>query len=315
MVACAFALGWIAAPAQAAKLLLKSGGSIEGTVEKINTEAGIAYRVTTPTGSTMLLQKSQVARIVTPSTDDEAYAARATAAADRVEAQFALAKWCREHKLSDEAQRHASRVVELDPTHAEARKMLNFRQVDGEWKTRDQAMADRGMVWFEGKYRTRQEMAINERDKILKERQTYWSVETKKWRRWLTDRRPERVQEAMANFKKVSDPLAGPSVAELLKKERNSKLRRYLAKVAAQISHQATVDALVTLSLSDPDPELRFQCLESLIQSRRPGLVTPYVKGLHNNDNRVVNRARRRAWPTWQQKRDGPPHRGAHHHA
>ena len=45
---------------------------------------------------------------------------------------------------------HAERVVELDPTNAEARQMLNFRNVDGEWMTREQMMSSRGLVFHSG---------------------------------------------------------------------------------------------------------------------------------------------------------------------
>jgi hypothetical protein len=225
------------------------------------------------------------------SAEQQSYLERAHAAPDTVEAQLAIAYWCREHQLADEATRHAKRVIELDPTNADARQMLNFRNVDGEWMTREQVMESRGLEWFEGKYRTRQEIAIRERAEKLKQAEAHWTNEIKQWRRWLGDRQAERVRQALANFDQVRDPLAGPPIVDLLKEESVPAVRRLLAKAASRIDHQATVNALVLLSLHDPDEDLRLSCLEWLRDAQRPGLTEAYVEALRSNDNRVVNRA------------------------
>lgn len=286
--ALAIALCLLAAPAVADDVLLGTGGRISGKLEQL--EDG-SYRLTTPAGTVVALERSQVSSVSYSSAESENYAARARTAPDTIEAQMALANWCREHNLNSEATKHAERVVELDPTNAEARQMLNFRNVDGEWMTREQMMTSRGLVFHSGKYRTRQEVALLEAEGKHKELTTHWTTEVKKWRRWLGDRRPERVQEAMAAFEQVSDPLAGPPIVELLDSEKDPGIRRMLARAAARINHQSTVNALVLLSLNDPDEELRLSALESLISAGRPGLTEAYVKGLRSNENVVVNRA------------------------
>jgi HEAT repeat protein len=43
--------------------------------------------------------------------------------------------------------------------------------------------------------------------------------------------------------------------------------------------------------LYDPDDEVRHLCLELLIKSGRPGIITPYVRALKDKDNEIVNRA------------------------
>ena len=62
-------------------------------------------------------------------------------------------------------------------------------------------------------------------------------------------------------------------------------------EVASHLNHRAAVDALVNLSLTDPDEDIRQQALEYLIKSGRPGLATPYVCALSNKDNEIINRA------------------------
>lgn len=276
------------APALADVVELKTGGRIAGTVEKLE-EGG--YRITTPAGTVIQLDRNQVSKVDEYSAEERSYAGRSRTAPDTVEGQLALAKWCREHNLGNQAQTHAQRVIELDPTNAEARQMLNFRNVDGAWMTREQVMASRGLVWFDGKYRTRQEIALREREEKIKQLDVHWTKQIKKWRRWLGDRRPERTQEALREFEQLTDPMAAPALVELLEDEQDPAVRRLLAKTAARIDHQATVNVLVTLSLSDPDEELRLSCLESLIDSGRPGLTEAYIAALRSNDNAMVNRA------------------------
>jgi hypothetical protein len=52
-----------------------------------------------------------------------------------------------------------------------------------------------------------------------------------------------------------------------------------------------TVDALVNVSLADPNEDFRQLALDLLIKSGRPALATPYVRALTNKDNEIVNRA------------------------
>lgn len=273
------------------ELLLATGGKITGQVEELTTDAGRQYRVTTALGTVVALAADQVEKHVRHSAEHHAYQARATAAPDTVEGQLAMANWCREHKLSDEAARHAKRVVELDPSNADARRMLNFKNIDGEWQTREQIMQARGLIWSEGKYRSRQEIALREQAAKMKQLEVHWNGEIKKWKRWLGDRRADRVAEAVANFNGVTHPLAGPPIVEMLEDEQNPATRRLLAKAAARINHQSTVNALADLVVKDPDPELRYLCLESLRDSGRPGLVPLFVKGLRAKQNVIVNRS------------------------
>ena len=276
---------------QGGELRLKSGGRLTGQVEQIELNAKVAYRVTTRAGMVVEFDGDQVAQATLDSPATIAYDARAMAAPDTPEGQLALARWCQQQHLLKEFQRHAQRVVELDPHHAEARGMLNFRQVDGQWQTRDQVMESRGMVYYEGKYRTRQDIALREYQKKQHELETQWAADVKRWRRWLNDRKPERVEQAVTEFNRLTEPMAAAPLVELLEKEKDPQVRLLLARAAARINHQLTVNALVDLSIKDPDIELRIEALEALVKSRRPGLTPLYAKALKHDSNEVVNRA------------------------
>ncbi len=281
----------LAATAHAGEVRLKSGGRLTGKVEQIEADSRIAYRVTTRAGTVVEIAQDQVAQVTTDSAESLAYQARALAAPDTPEGQLALARWCQQNHLAKEYQRHAQRVIELDPHNAEARGMLNFRQVDGQWQTRDQVMESRGMVWYEGKYRTRQDIELREYEKKQRELEAHWAAEVRRWRKWLTDRKPERVEQAVAEFNRLTEPKAAKPLVDLLDKEKDPQIRLLLLRAAARIDHQLTVNALVDISIKDPEIELRIEALDALVKSKRPGLTPLYAKALKHESNEVVNRA------------------------
>jgi HEAT repeats len=157
--------------------------------------------------------------------------------------------------------------------------------------TSDQLMASRGLVEYDGKWRTRQHVELLEREKKLREATTDWSKRLELWRRWLTSRREDRAQQAHDEILAINDPLAAEPLVAMLDREDDYELKRLWIQVAARLDHPAAIEALVQLSLYDADESIRVECLELLIKSRRPGLVTPYIQALRSKDNEIINRA------------------------
>ena len=110
-------------------------------------------------------------------------------------------------------------------------------------------------------------------------------------RRWLTSRRQDRAQQAHNEILAINDPLAAEPLVAMLNREDVYEVKRLWIQVAAQLEHPAAIDALVQLSLCDPDESIRTECLEYLIKSGRQGIVTPYIRALRSKDNEIINRA------------------------
>ena len=55
-----------------------------------------------------------------------------------MEGQWKLAEWCHEHGLPDQRKTHLQRVIELDPDHVEARRLLGYSKIDGKWMTQEE---------------------------------------------------------------------------------------------------------------------------------------------------------------------------------
>lgn len=272
-------------------LELTNGGRVEGRLVEQESGKRENYIIELAGGGRMTIPRSQVARVDTTSEAEAAYEKLARTAADTVEAHWELAEWCRERKLRELAQQHLARILELDPHHEQARAILGFRKNDGQWMTRDEVMASRGMVLYEGRYVTPQHVELMEQAKQTKLSQADWANNLDRMRRWLTGRRQDKAAEAHAEIQAIRDPLAAEAVVALLRREQEAELKRLWIEVASRLDHQLAVDALVNLSLVDPDEEVRIRCLEYLTKSGRKGLVAPYIRALKNRDNEIVNRA------------------------
>jgi hypothetical protein len=282
---------WMSAATLGDVLEFANGGRVEGRLVDSPDGPRTSVVIELAAGGTLVIPRSQVVRVDSTSDAEAEYAELARATADTVDAHWKLAEWCREQKLRALAQKHLTRILELEPNHEPARALLGFRRNDGQWMTRDEVMESRGMVLYDGKYVTRQHVELLKRQKEAKVAQADWGNHLERLRRWLTGRRQDRTADALAQIQSIQDPAAAEAVVRLLRREESPELKRLWLEVAARLDHVAAVDALVETSLTDPDPELRHQSLEYLIKSGRRGVMTPYLRYLKNRDNEIINRA------------------------
>ncbi|MEX2317143.1 MAG: HEAT repeat domain-containing protein [Pirellulales bacterium] len=269
---------------------LVNGGRIEGQLIEGGGNDKNSYVIETPTGQ-MTIARSQVARVDVSTDAEKEYNSLAKTSPDTVEAHWKLYEWCRAKKLREPAEKHLSRILELDPDHAEARTILGFRNKDGQWVTRDDIMTARGMVKYEGQYYTRQHVELLERQKATKDSQVDWRKDLERLRNWLTGRYEDRARKAHQEIQAIRDPLAAEPLIVLLRKENEPALKQLWLEVLSRLNAPSAINALVDHSLSDPNEEIRHQCLEYLIASNRPGIIGPYLQALKSTDNVIVNRA------------------------
>ena len=270
---------------------LKNGGKIHGEIANASDKRAANYVISTDGGGRMTIPRSEVVRVVSQSPLQEEYHRRTLAAADTVDAHWQLAQWCRQQKLIDEYRGELAKILELDPNHEQARLALGHQKQSGGWRSRDEVMAARGLVWYDGKYYTQHHIELLEQAKAAKQVDADWNKRLDRWRRLLTGRRQVRSDEAKREIRALKDPAAAPAVVALLAEEKDPDVKRLLIDVAAAMDTPLVLDQLVQISLTDPNDELRYAALEHLIATGRPGVAGPYVRALRNNDNVIVNRA------------------------
>jgi hypothetical protein len=270
---------------------LTTGGQLEGKVVSSSADDKTNFVIELSTGGQLVIPRSQVAKIDTVSAAESEYQTLARTSPDNTEGHWKLADWCRQHKLQKEYQQQLERILELDPNHADARAALGFREKDGQWLSKDDVMASRGLVMYEGRYVTPQHIQIMEQQKQAKETHADWTNKIEQLRRFLTGRRQDKAQQAKAELLSINDPDAAEAVVAILRRENDPDLKRFWIEVASHLNHHAAIEALVDLSLTDQDEEIRRLCIDYLVKSGRSGIATPYIRALGDKENEIINRA------------------------
>ncbi|HEX5103971.1 MAG TPA: polymorphic toxin-type HINT domain-containing protein [Pirellulaceae bacterium] len=152
-----------------------------------------------------------------------AYERQRSKAFDTVAGQLALAEWCREHELADQARAHLTRVIDLNPDHALARAHLGFVRQNGGWVSSAEINRD-----------ATQESA---RQAALR----VWQPRIAAIRKDLEHRSQERREFAQNRLAEIVDPAAVPAIEA----------------VFADASEDVAVHALDALAkISDPEASL-----------------------------------------------------------
>ena len=265
---------------------LQSGGRVVGRA----VEADGAVVVQTDLGR-VVVDASEVSRVERQSAASAEYRRRTPTVPNTAPAQMTHALWCRDQGLAEEAERHLRRVVEIEPDHSEARRLLGYQRVGAAWMTRDEILAARGLVRWRGEHRTPQEV------QLLEEQAQREAARAEQRRRFRALRSaaeasdPQRRDEAFAELKRLAEPDAVPDLAAWYDDATDPVTRRRLVEALARAGVDAAYSKLGEVALRDPDPEARALALEALRPVNGPGLVAGFVRALRSNDNVVVNRA------------------------
>src|SRR4051794_21854463 len=132
--------------AHAEVFVLKSGGRIEGQILNPNRERGQPWQLKTDEGVKLALAEGAVSRVIAKTDLDKQYEAQLPKLENTVEAQWAMAEWCREAGLLEQRKRHLQAVLALDPNHAEARRTRGYQKHGSRWLTQDEFMQSVGYV-------------------------------------------------------------------------------------------------------------------------------------------------------------------------
>lgn len=266
---------------------LKSGGEISG---KVVSRGERGEYVVNADGVRLTLTRRQIDRVLQDDDVDLQYQRLSRELFDTVESHHEMARWCKKNRRSKLARLHLERVLELDPTDEVARQALGYQLHRGQWLTRDELMAARGMRRYDGDYRTPQDIALRESTKQREKTQNDWFLKIRTWVGWLDSR---RAGEAAQLISQIEDPQAAVGIVKLLDGEENPRIRDLLTETLAGLRSPLAVTTLVDFSLNDPDPEVRLQCLDYLMRFHQPINLEPYVQALNDRtySNEIINRS------------------------
>lgn len=274
--------------AHADEVTLSNGGVLQGEIPSDPEKPLDEVHVQTPSGIRVRLPKAQVKDTQATNPIRAEYRRRATRTADTVEAQLALAEWCKAEKLLRERDLHLRRVLELEPDHAATRLALGYQRVAGGWFTREELQTKLGYVRYDGRWRTAQEVEILKSQEKDEKAEKDWMAKLTRWRNWLGGK---RADEALAGFAQISDPYAVSGLVKLLDREVNPAYRLVYLRALSQIDSPAAVQALTRFALMDREAEVRETSIDELVRRKSPDIVSSFSKSLRSKNNVVVNRA------------------------
>ncbi len=275
---------------RAEEFVLVNGGRVSGELVNRRENPREQYVIQTSGGGRITLAASQVEQVMPVRADEEEYGKIRPGYPDTVEGQWALAEWCREHKLPVERETHLKRIIELDPNHIEARHALGYSQIEGKWATQDELMIERGYKRYKGRWMLPQQIEISENKDKLENARQEWFQKVKRWRSWLGS---DRESQARENFQNIVDPAAIKVLAQGLHDDPAEFARLLYIKALGKINTPESAKVLAVASLEDPVEELRLTCLDFLQVQKRPEVIAYYTSqfGLRAKDNSTVNLA------------------------
>jgi Tfp pilus assembly protein PilF len=181
---------------------------------------------------------------------------------DTVEGQLELAGWCSRRGLEDQKRAHLTKVLELNPNHAGARRELGFRWVEGVWLSAEERQASA------------------ERADQAAESLTDWSPKLIKLREAL-DRRSLRHREiALERLKEIKDPAAIPALESVLGAH-SEDAALALVDVLGQIEGVDAATALARQAVFSPSEQVRTEAAAKLHARPYEEFVPVLLGSLH----------------------------------
>ncbi len=289
-------LGGFSPAARGDIFVLASGGEIRGELLNPDENPRRHYIIRPYAGGKVALAAAFVMDVIPQQPVEIAYDHVKLEFPDTVDGQWQLAEWCRTNNLDAQREEHLQRIIELDPDHAEARRLLGYDRVGNRWMTRDEVMTAKGYVKYGGRWRLRQVVELEEKENAERAIQKEYYEKVRRWKAWLeSDEKSARAEEYLLA---IDNSHAVDALMKGLEDVKTFKHKEVFAKALANIGTPEAIQKLVEYSiefdeLSDPEQneDLRYVCFDLIERIKPPAAVKMYIDALGSKDNRHVNRA------------------------
>lgn len=164
---------------------------------------------------------------------------------ETVEGQLELAGWCARKGLQDQARAHLTKVLELEPNHAGARRELGFRWVEGVWLSEEERLAAANRA-------DQATQSINE-----------WSGKLIKLREALEKRSQRHREIASERLQEIKDPSAIPAL-EAVFASHSEPAALVLLDVLAGIDGMESTTSLARQAVFSPSDQVRTSAAQKL---------------------------------------------------
>jgi hypothetical protein len=278
--------------ARADRIVLRGGGQVRGKVvadpkrpDHVNV---ILERGKTP----LSLQKAQVAQVIAEPSALDDYVVKRASAPETAQGQYDLGVWSAEHKLNDLAELHYEAALKLDKSFAPAHQKLGHAQIQGHWVSGDELREAQGLVRYKGRWITKEEMELKEKDGATAAEQSSWFRRIRAWREALESSADDRRREAETQLMAIRDPAAVAPLVRALGGD-TDRVRQLLARVLGSIPSPESASALVHRLLAEDESDVRGSFMDELARRKEPEVNKTLVQALRSKTPATINRA---AW-------------------
>lgn len=282
----------VCASARADLFLLDNGGRVDGKLLNPDESPRVAYVIAPREGGRLVLQADAVERLVVKSEIETLYEAALPLVEDTADGHWDMAKKCESQGLKEQQEFHLEQVIRLNPDHDPARRALGYSRVAGHWRRPDEYMAEQGFVRHRGAWRLPQELEIDQRDRDNEMQSVAWRKNVKLWREWIVKGR-DRAAEGLTRLQEIRDPRSAVALAAQLRQANEpQQLKQLYIDVLGRFPESGTaIGALTYAALNDADPRIRENALEALAKTGSRVATEAFIKGLGDNDNKMVQRS------------------------
>lgn len=211
-----------------------------------------------------------------------------------VEQHFLAAGECLKHGLTDLAQAHYRRVLDLDPDNNRARDAAGYdKDRNGRWVKKDVVMGDRrGKVLYKGRWRFPESVAIEQSKEEAKQKLAEATKDLIRWHRAALAGTGRRYEEAIQGLQTINDPLTASTIADFLldtRKPAPLNLRLLYVRLLAKFQTYDAARGLAQASMLDPQSQVRNACFDALSNFGREVAIPLYISYLASDSNQLVN--------------------------
>jgi len=290
LTAFALALGFSTGPAQADVVRLRTGGELRGQIVGEN-RSDLTTTIVTLSGSRISVEQDEIDEVERRSPLQEEYVTRFRQTPQTVEGKWELAEWCRQQGLKAEREEQLEEILDLDPDHPDARRILGYVNHLGRWLTREDEMAERGYFRYNGKWVTRQELELKEVNAAQQKAELAWIPKVRLWGTWLMGTDPQRSTNGLTELRKINDPDAIFALTKFLSQHSQEDVRLLYVEILGQISGPRSVPPLIDRILMDHSHFVRGAALRAISPERYSLAVPGLILALRHKSNPVINRA------------------------
>ena len=265
---------------------LVGGGVAKGKILEVLPD-GVRIKTV---GGVLFIAREKIANVAYEKTREDIYEEAKRLYADTAADQFKLAQWCAKHRLRKQMRTHLKRVIELDPEHAEARRMLGTTRRDGKWVSGSEGKRRDGYVRYKGRWMLPLEKEIMEREDRAKTEAQHWYRKCRTIAALLAHKDHRRRQDGYVQLKEITDPTAIKPMFDMLTRGGES-VRLLLVEALGRFPEKGAKLALVKLALVDRSSEVREKAITTLGEHADPMILVWLTRALKSGRSTLRDRA------------------------